>query len=434
MRHALLALVLFSSPVLAATIVVDEVECKLVHAIEASVFDQAVDGCPAGNGPDTIELATDVTLTTVNYVYNGPNGLPTINGDLTIEGRGFTIRREVGAPVFRLFIVNIQSSLTINETTLQNGDVLPTGVPLGGAILTLGTLNVLNSTITGSRAPLNAAIGTLGGIVNVANSTVSGNIGGGISISSSGTGSVRNTTVTQNSGWGIDSLEGLDVGYTILADNANGNCGGPITDFGHNFADDATCGAGFEPITPDVDFETLLDDNGGPTRTHALLPGSRAADAGGFCTVAADQRGVPRDDFFCDSGAYEIARVAFVPPPVPDGTQGPSARWSRADPTGSTVDVSWCVEYCPAAGYHLIYGSLADVEAYETLGSVCTLGDTGSASGVPLPDGDLWMLVVAEDSWQTEGSWGQAWDGERNGTNASGACGFVARTNAGSCP
>ena len=51
-----------------------------------------------------------------------------------------------------------------------------------------------------------------------------------------------------------------------------------------------------------------LADNGGPTQTHAVLPGSPAIDAipAGDCVVATDQRGIARPrDSGCDIGAFE---------------------------------------------------------------------------------------------------------------------------------
>jgi hypothetical protein len=51
-----------------------------------------------------------------------------------------------------------------------------------------------------------------------------------------------------------------------------------------------------------------LQDNGGPTWTHALLPGSPAIDRGeaGQCP-ATDQRGVSRPQGAgCDLGAFEL--------------------------------------------------------------------------------------------------------------------------------
>jgi hypothetical protein len=57
-----------------------------------------------------------------------------------------------------------------------------------------------------------------------------------------------------------------------------------------------------------------LANNGGPTPTHALLPGSPAIDRipSAFCTVPTDQRGVlrpyaPIGGGACDVGAYEFS-------------------------------------------------------------------------------------------------------------------------------
>jgi hypothetical protein len=56
-----------------------------------------------------------------------------------------------------------------------------------------------------------------------------------------------------------------------------------------------------------------LADNGGPTQTHALLPGSVAIDVipADDCVdtegepLTTDQRGFPRDSM-CDVGAFEV--------------------------------------------------------------------------------------------------------------------------------
>ena len=85
---------------------------------------------------------------------------------------------------------------------------------------------------------------------------------------------------------------------------------------GHNISSGASC---TEFIQPGDQQNTdpllgLLADNGGPTPTLALLPGSPAIDAGSCPTRTRDQRGLPRpvDDpgapnvtDACDVGAYE---------------------------------------------------------------------------------------------------------------------------------
>jgi hypothetical protein len=51
-----------------------------------------------------------------------------------------------------------------------------------------------------------------------------------------------------------------------------------------------------------------LQDNGGPTETHALLPGSPAINQtpGAACEVTTDQRGQPRPvGDGCDVGSFE---------------------------------------------------------------------------------------------------------------------------------
>jgi hypothetical protein len=63
-------------------------------------------------------------------------------------------------------------------------------------------------------------------------------------------------------------------------------------------------------LTPEQLALGPLAHDGGPTATHALLPGSVAIDAGADCPPV-DQRRVPRPQGAgCDAGAYEV-EVAF---------------------------------------------------------------------------------------------------------------------------
>ena len=106
-----------------------------------------------------------------------------------------------------------------------------------------------------------------GAILTLTNSTVSGN----------------STDTTGGGIYGANSA-GIHLANSIVANNEGNcctfsDCSGGVPDLGNNFADDDSCGPGFADITPDVDFDTELADNGGPTQTHALLPGSVAIDA-----------------------------------------------------------------------------------------------------------------------------------------------------------
>jgi hypothetical protein len=82
--------------------------------------------------------------------------------------------------------------------------------------------------------------------------------------------------------------------------------------FGANLSNDASCGTGAGMIVLPVGIGDLAD-NGGPTKTHALLLGSPAIDAGTSCTEATDQRRVARNQgSSCDIGAFEFTDFATL--------------------------------------------------------------------------------------------------------------------------
>ncbi len=194
----------------------------------------------------------------------------------------------------------------------------------GGGIVNDGTLSVTNSTFSGNST--SADYGATGGGIDstgsltVSNSTFAGNSvapgefmgGGGGGIFSGGTLTVVNSTFSGNSaafGGGIAGGGTATLKNTIVANSGAGaNCSGSIADGGGNLSyPDATC--------PGITGDPLLgplQDNGGPTPTMDLGPGSAAFEAGNAAACAAapvnnlDQRGVVRPQGArCDSGAVE---------------------------------------------------------------------------------------------------------------------------------
>ena len=124
-----------------------------------------------------------------------------------------------------------------------------------------------------------------------------------------------------------------------------------------------------------------------------------------------------------------------VPPPVPDGTFGAVMTASRLEGAVPGVHLAWDAATCPAKNNHLLYGTLQNVASYALDGVVCGLGPLGSYDWTGVPAGDLWFLVVGDDAAAMEGTWGTDGSGApRNGTTASGACGFTTRSNGGVCP
>jgi len=158
------------------------------------------------------------------------------------------------------------------------------------------------------------------------NSTLSGNVatsqGGALNIDYRNDVTISHTTIAGNVGYIANSIyiQSSSGSFTILnsiiaSDNEGKNCTQAdllIVSLGYNISDDASC-----QLTEPTDLQNtdpllgLLQDNGGPTETHALLPGSPAIDSGdnGTCP-AVDQRGVARPQGAgCDRGAVEAVAI-----------------------------------------------------------------------------------------------------------------------------
>jgi CSLREA domain-containing protein len=228
------------------------------------------------------------------------------------------------------------------EATLMNSTVNGNSATVGGGISNLnpGNLDIFTSTISGNTASF-----TLGGgiynqsLLQITNSTISGNVaevsGGGIY--NKDLLAMANVTIAGNEaktgqGGGVYNDSAAQIENSILADNSasgiGSNCrtGNNFTDFGYNMEDADTCAlTGAGDIKNKAPLLGPLQDNGGPTFTHALLAGSPAIDAGNpdHCTgvnvvtlLTTDQRGYVRpvdgdgDGLaVCDIGAYEAQTI-----------------------------------------------------------------------------------------------------------------------------
>ena len=144
---------------------------------------------------------------------------------------------------------------------------------------------------------------------------------------------LANSTLTDNSArflaGGILNFGPLQIGNTILNAGASGvnlyvNGGGTVTSLGYNISSDDA--GGFLTGPGDQLFTNPmlgpLQDNGGPTFTHALLPGSPAIDAGdpNFTPPPLfDQRGPGFDRVVSgriDVGSFEL-QTGATPTPTP---------------------------------------------------------------------------------------------------------------------
>ncbi len=225
--------------------------------------------------------------------------------------------------------------LTIDRSTISGN----TGGDYAGGIDNEGTLTLTSSTISGNRG-YNG-----GGLANydtatLTNVTVSGNIALDVApgiLNQGDTLTIANSTIVGNRyGFADDGVTGAGLdnrGGKVLLRNSilaagtgnipSGDCEGTITSQGYNLIQNPGC-----TIVGDKTGNKLnanpklgpLQNNGGPTWTHALLSGSPAIDSanpatpgsGGNACPAKDQRGYarPKDGngdgkSRCDIGAFE---------------------------------------------------------------------------------------------------------------------------------
>jgi hypothetical protein len=204
----------------------------------------------------------------------------------------------------------------------------------GGGIEADGALTLINSTVSGNATHgVNADGGGIQsfGPLELDNSTVSGNsaahFGGGIDgVDNSGPVTLRSSIVAGNSdSAGIPDLTGGGRGGLTVANSLIGNNEGTDLTATGPTARDASgniIGSAASPVDPMLG---PLQDNGGPTQTLYLLPGSPALGNGSNpLHLATDQRGLPRvSGGVVDMGAYEFQRGSILlpgpsgPPPQP---------------------------------------------------------------------------------------------------------------------
>lgn len=203
----------------------------------------------------------------------------------------------------------------------------------GGAFYNFyATATFFGATFSGnSSAGYGGAIFVNNGTVTHTNVTFNGNtadkFGGGI-YHQGGSQTLTNVTFDNNAATFIGGAiyllgDGVELDNVLLANSqagVDGNCNAAVgSGSAHNLIDDDSCG-----LSDGVDGNRIgpgytiglaeLADNGGFTRTQALLPASAAIDAGDDASCpAVDQRGLARPQgAHCDIGAVEYVDVIFA--------------------------------------------------------------------------------------------------------------------------
>ncbi len=389
--------------------------CSLREAIWAANHDLVLQaGCTAGSGTDEITVPAG----TYNLTIPGAGEQGDATGDLDVSGPA-TVRHSGGGSTIvdakgidRVFEINAPggAAVTISGLTIQGGNAA--GVTSGAGILnTAGVLNLSDSTVANNTASSfgGGIESSPGAISNLVNTTVSGNSangdGGGID-NTGATTTLLNATITGNTtdaegngfgqGGGVGQFGGTTTMHdTLVAGNIDRGgqapdctqATGTLVSQGQTLIGNlAGCAytAALGDITG-VDAKLVpLAENGGPTKTHALLPGSPALNAGAGC-ARNDQRGVPRAaGGACDIGAYELVRcrgrianyVGTNGRDVLTGTAGPDA-FLLLGGTDTAFGLGGSDVFCGAGGKDKEVGGPGRDRLYGDTGKDKLIGDGG---------------------------------------------------------
>ena len=248
---------------------------------ETTILNSTLSNNQAGQSGGAIWDRGTTSITRSSLIGNRAYGLGTAgrgggilnSGSLTVAESTLSGNSGFGGGAIANYGVANISGSTFAANTSSEG---------GGALLNLGTANVELSTLSGNTGSAGGGIGNLG-TLNLDSSTITG---GGIYSLSPTTVSLDNTIVA-----GSNALQG------------SGDFSGS-----HNLIED---GSRLSSFTSSIAGDPLLGplaDNGGPTPTRTLLPGSPALDVGDDSTLLTeDQRGFARDDGNgVDIGAFEV--------------------------------------------------------------------------------------------------------------------------------
>ena len=253
----------------------------------------------SGGGTTTI-VAVDFFATVTLDRLNFENGFGDFEGG-AIENFGvLTVRNSsitgstgvVGAAICN------EGTVTVEFTTIT-GNI---ATDAGGGLYNAGTMTVRNSTVSGNTSEVGPGGGLLSDIfaeTSITNTTISGNtavdVGGGVANGPEAIMSLTHVTITANhsdlQGGGTANFGDLTVTNSVIAGNTATDsdpdhfedCPGTTTETGINVR------SGNPHLGP-------LQNNGGPTLTHAPLSNSPLLDAGdnaatSTASLTTDQRG-----------------------------------------------------------------------------------------------------------------------------------------------
>jgi len=319
--HLRVALVAFAVAAVSLAVLAAGASAATFNVSNTAELEVAVSTANGNSQANTIVLASGsyvpkktlaLTDTSGVQTIEGPSGAPSVRGNSALVS-GSSVE-----PTFdQLFIVNESVSATIKNLEIGASGGLGTS-----AIEDIGKLTIESTTLEGNIG--SGVLVTDKGTLTARNSTVSEDSEFGVLVD--GTASFFNSTIAFNTDGGIQTVGTLNLANTIVAENkGSGDCVGAATTSDHSLDSNGSCHVGTLSNTNPLLQANLLN-NGGTTPVHSLKPGSPAIGAGDSATcLATDQRGATRASL-CSIGAVEYGAppTITVPPNITTPTAGPS--------------------------------------------------------------------------------------------------------------
>jgi hypothetical protein len=355
------------------------------NSAEGSRFSGGIGGAISNSGTVTITASTlsgNTAGGTGGGIFNG--GTMAITAS-TLSGNSAVAADGSGGGISNGGTMTVTASTLSGNSASGVGVGAAGGIGSGGGISNTGTMTVTASTLSGNEAISKVSGGGGGGISNSGTLTV---------IASTLSGNSAFVQIGGGSGGGIDNRSipsrtaTLTIHTSLFANGAGGNLvntRGAVTSLGHNLFTDTPA----VPLDPTDLLNTdpllaPLADYGGPTLTHALLPGSPAIDSGSAVPgLATDQRGVARPQGPApDIGAFEsrgfvLARVAGDNQSTPASAPFPDPLVvSVSSPSGE-----------PVAGGRVTFTAPTAGASANFIGNPATITATGLAGVNAMADG-----------------------------------------------
>ena len=341
--------------------------CSTVGAV--CTLRAAIQEANAHAGVDRIVLPEGTFTLTIpgigeDAAATGDLDITDASGRLTLVGQGAdkTVISKSGGGFDRALNL-LSAALTLEDVTINSGTTSGTGLRGGGllsqgsslltirrcaftgnttltsggaALATSGGSSVLtieNTVFHGNRGHNGGSVIHNDGSLTLTNCTISGNTSSSltsIAVDNLGVMNVDNSTITGNQGGIRSSGSSITVSSSIVAGNPNASLSGDdintgtFTSGGYNLIGESASGAFVNGVNGDkvgsigAPLDPMLKPlggYGGPTLTQPPLATSPAVDAGRCLAVTTDQRGVKRPIDLtgvanasdgCDMGAYEV--------------------------------------------------------------------------------------------------------------------------------